>query len=249
MDNRIRPLLDRYADFDFRIDTDEWEAIVSRDVTTGEGDVATTTTVEDIKVSRGEENIFIWCFFLTILQLVLDGGDAYKWVNYVYIDDSISSLDEHNAIVAANHLAQLMVKAKTPPKTVISSHHTLFFNVLGNEFGKKARKYFLSGRPGAAGYLLSDTGNTPFFQHVALREQCETAESCEFHTHHFNVLRSIMEHTASFHGHGDFAEGIRLGEDDPDRTMYTRVVNIMSHGNYSLYEPIEMMAENKAIFR
>ena len=31
--------------------------------------------------------------------------------------------------------------------------------------------------------------------------------------------------------------------------MYTRVINIISHGNYSLYEPVEMMDENKEIFR
>src|SRR3954469_13918240 len=57
MDNRIRPLLNRYGDFDFRIDTTEWEVSFSREVESG----ATTTIVEDIKVSRGEENIFIWC--------------------------------------------------------------------------------------------------------------------------------------------------------------------------------------------
>ena len=56
---------------------------------------------DGIKISRGEENIFIWCFFLAILQLALDGAEAYKWVEHVYIDDPISSLDEHNAIVVA----------------------------------------------------------------------------------------------------------------------------------------------------
>lgn len=255
MDNRIRPLLDRYADFDFRIDTTEWEVTFSRDVTTGEGDKARTATIDDIKVSRGEENIFIWCFFLAIVQLVLDIDEKdddktrpYRWVKYLYVDDPISSLDEHNAIVVANHLAQLLAKAKNPPKTVISTHHTLFFNVLGNEFGKRARKLFMS-RDGA-GYLTRDTGNTPFFHHVAsLRDLCGAAESGELWTHHFNVMRSIMEKTASFHGYSSFAECIRPGDDDPDKTMYTRVVNIMSHGNYSLYEPIEMMSENKAIFR
>ena len=35
-------------------------------------DGGTTATVEDIKISRGEENIFIWCFFLAIVQLALD---------------------------------------------------------------------------------------------------------------------------------------------------------------------------------
>jgi hypothetical protein len=42
MDNRIRPLLNRYADFDFRIDTDEWEISFSREFTTGEGENAKT---------------------------------------------------------------------------------------------------------------------------------------------------------------------------------------------------------------
>src|SRR5690606_37245847 len=102
MDNRIRPLLYRYADFDFRIDTAEWEVSFSREV---EIDGARRVE-EDIKVSRGEENIFIWCFFLAIVQLAMDPEiEAYRWVKYVYIDDPISSLDENNAIAVAHHLA------------------------------------------------------------------------------------------------------------------------------------------------
>ena len=58
-----------------------------------------------------------------------------------------------------------------------------------------------------------------------------------------------MEKTASFHGYRNFADCIQPGEDDPDKTMYTRVINIISHGNYSLYEPVEMMDENKELFR
>ena len=68
MDNRIRPLLQRYTDFDFRIDTEEWAIRFSRTV---DGQI-----IDNIKVSRGEENIFIWCFFLAIVQLALDGADA-----------------------------------------------------------------------------------------------------------------------------------------------------------------------------
>ncbi len=248
MDNRIRPLLNRYADFDFKIDTNEWEVSFSREVTTGEGANPKTEIVDNIKISRGEENIFIWCFFLAIVQLVLAKEEAYKWVKYVYIDDPISSLDEHNAITVANHISQLLLNAADPPKTVISSHHTLFFNVLGNEFQKTAWRYFLGKRP--TDYLLRDTGNTPRFHHVAsLRELCEAADSGELRTHHFNMLRSIMEKTASFHGYRNFADCIQPGEDDPDKTLYTRVLNIMTHGNYSLYEPVEMMDENKEIFR
>src|SRR5690606_33398188 len=99
MDNRIRPLLSRYADFDFRIDTTAWTVSFSRE----ESRDGVTITVDDIKVSRGEENIFIWCFFLAIVQLAIDPEiEVYDWVTQIYIDDPISSLDEHNAVMVAN---------------------------------------------------------------------------------------------------------------------------------------------------
>jgi wobble nucleotide-excising tRNase len=121
MDNRIRPLLNRYADFDFKIDIDNWEVSFSREIQNGDK----LETVDDIKISRGEENVFVWCFFLAIVQLVLDKADAYKWVKYIYIDDPISSLDEHNAIVGANHLVQLFRDTPNELKTVVSTHPCL----------------------------------------------------------------------------------------------------------------------------
>jgi len=102
MDNRIRPLLQRYADFDFRIDTTEQCVRFSRKIERIEDGVPKEETIDNIKVSRGEENIFIWCFFLVIVQLVMDGAEVYQWVKYIYIDDPISSLDEHNAIAVAS---------------------------------------------------------------------------------------------------------------------------------------------------
>ena len=59
MDSRIRRFLHRYADFDFDIDYDEYEVRFHRDIRTSGG----VQRIENIKVSRGEENIFIWCFF------------------------------------------------------------------------------------------------------------------------------------------------------------------------------------------
>lgn len=242
MDNRIRPLLQRYADFDFRIDTQEWAVRFSRTV---DGQV-----IDNIKVSRGEENIFVWCFFLAIVQLTLDGAEAYRWVKYVYIDDPISSLDEHNAIAVANHLAQLLKRPDSKLKTVISTHHTLFFNVLCNELGK-ARKYFVNKNSSSSGYFLcEETGDTPFFHHVAaLAELYQAAWEDRLFTHHFNMLRTILEKTASFHGHKNFAVCIKQEDDDPDGILHTRLINILSHGNYSLFEPQQMLDENKAYFR
>ena len=243
MDNRIRPLLQRYADFDFRIDTQEWVVRFSR---TADGQV-----IDNIKVSRGEENIFVWCFFLAIVQLAMDPEiEAYRWVKYVYIDDPISSLDEHNAIAVANHLAQLLKRPDSKLKTVISTHHTLFFNVLCNELGK-ARKYFVSKNATSSGYILrEESGDTPFFHHVAaLTELYRAAQEDRLFTHHFNMLRTILEKTASFHGHKSFSVCIKQDDDDPDGILHARLINILSHGNYSLFEPQQMLDENKAYFR
>ena len=249
MDNRIRPLLSRYADFDFLIDTDEWEVSFSREITTGEGEAAKTETIDDIKVSRGEENIFIWCFFLAIVQLAMDGAEAYKWVKHIYIDDPISSLDEHNAITVANHLAKLLKKEESQLKTVISTHHTLFFNVLCNELNK-ANKCFLSRDKQPGSFVIRQTGDTPFFHHVAsLAGLYEAEQSGRLFTHHFNMLRSILEKTASFHGYQNFSACIKQDADDEDGVLHTRLINILSHGNYSLYEPQEMLEENKNYFR
>lgn len=64
IDTRIRLLLDIYADFNFTLFFDEGYVAFSREVRT-----RTSTVTEDrIKVSRGEENIFIWCFSLQWLN-------------------------------------------------------------------------------------------------------------------------------------------------------------------------------------
>ncbi len=126
MENKIRPLLHRYTDFDFDLDFTEGKATFNRNIVV-EGH---QERIDNIKISRGEENIFIWCFFLAIAQLALDAvedTDSYSWVKYIYIDDPISSLDDNNAIAVAGHLSQMLKKSKSEIKTIISTHHGLFF--------------------------------------------------------------------------------------------------------------------------
>lgn len=243
MENRIRPFLHRYADFQFDIDYNAGTIRFWRE-THNNADGEDEPVL--IKVSRGEENIFIWCFFLAIAQLVIDGQEAYDWVRCLYIDDPISSLDENNAIAVAAHLAH-MLKGQDRVSAVISSHHTLFFNVLCNEM-TKAQRYFLSHD--ASGYYLHDTNNTPRFYHVAmLTELHKAAETGKLYTYHFSILRSIVEKTATFHGFSNFGDIIKRDSDDEDGMLHLRYMNLLSHGNYSHFEPVEMMEENKQIFR
>lgn len=238
LEDKIFAYLQRYADFDFKIDYVDWNIIFSRD------------GKDFIKVSRGEENIFIWCFFLAICELAIDGEPAYNWVKYLYVDDPISSLDDNNAIAVGCDLAKLLKRAQgrqDPLKTVISSHHGLFFNVVCNELKKQShKKYFLYRSNGSGNYSLRATDDTPFFHHVAmLSELKQASELGNLYTHHFNSLRSILEKTANYFGSDD----ISFCLDQKDKDLHARALNLLSHGAYSIYDPKEMVPDNKELFK
>lgn len=260
LDERIGHYLRRYADFLFDIDYEQWT------ISFRKGDA------RHIKVSRGEENIFIWCLYMAICERVIDGLETYAWVKYLYIDDPVTSLDDNNAIAVASDLAKLLRKAKSrtrpvvmvsdgpgatdhPPRTVpspikavVSSHHALFFNVVCNELKKDAHKKYLLQRPERGNtYTLRATDDTPFFHHVSmLAELQKAAHGGTLYTYHFNMLRSILEKTATFFGRDDFSACIH-GLDDAD--LFARALNLLSHGKYDIYQPAEMVDDNKRLFR
>ena len=82
-----------------------------------------------------------------------------------------------------------------------------------------------------------------------LAELNRAAGTGELYTYHFNMLRTVLEKTASFHGFSQFSACLKKDDNDVDGVLHARLINILSHGNYSLYEPNEMMEENKTYFR
>lgn len=244
LDVKIESFLNNYTDFKFDIDYDASTIAFSKSVIVDGHE----QTVENIKISRGEETLFIWCFFLAICQLAIDKDPAYNWVKYIYIDDPISSLDENNAIAVACDLCSLLTTESNDIKAVISTHHSLFFNVLYNQFGRgvKSKRYFLHNR-GANGYALQDTNDTPFFHHIAiLSELRKVVESDKIYTYHFNSLRSILEKTATFFGYDKIDTCIDgLG----DEVLFERALQLFSHGKYSIFDPVEMGDDNKELFK
>lgn len=252
LEERIGDYLARYADFLFDIDYDNWTISFRKD------------EASHIKISRGEENIFIWCIFMAICERMIDGAESYAWVKYIYIDDPISSLDDNNAIAVASDLAKMLHRAKSrtkketvsgieraipdPIKTVLSTHHALFFNVVCNELKKEAhKKYFLHRPDRGTAYTLRATDDVPFFHHVAMLAEVQKAASDgKLYTYHFNMLRSIMEKTATFFGRDDFSSCIHGVEDE---VLYARALNLLSHGKYAIYQPMEMVEDTKKLFR
>lgn len=253
LEERVFAYLGRYANFDFKIDYDSWHIVFSKEVENPRfrpGSDEPEKIIENhIKISRGEENIFIWCIYLAICELALDeDSNTYDWVRYFYIDDPISSLDDNNAIAVSSDLAKLLRRSSGRNiKAVISSHHSLFFNVMCNELKKEPHNLYFIHENSGGGYSLQSTTDTPFFHHVAMLSELKKAsESGRLYANHFNMLRGVLEKTSSFFGFSDFSGCIHGIEDE---VLFSRALNLLSHGDYSLFEPNELTEDNKQLFR
>ena len=119
-----------------------------------------------------------------------------------------------------------------------------------NIFNNNALKLYLYKDKDLNIYKLKDIKDTPFFHHIVLYAELKKAiESNQLYAYHFNMLRNLLEKTAAFHGYDKFSDCIQKWENDPDNIIYTRVINIMSHGNYSLFDTKELSEDNKGYIK
>ena len=58
-----------------------------------------------------------------------------------------------------------------------------------------------------------------------------------------------MEKTAAFFGHSDISFCLKALDNEEDRALYNRALNLLSHGRYAIYEPTPMGDDNKDLFR
>ncbi len=110
-----------------------------------------TERTGNIKISKGEESNFVWSIFYTLLEelvSILDQPDPSKrddnqfdQVEYVFIDDPVSSLDDNHLIELAVNLSTLIKSSEsTNLKFIITTHSPLFYNVIHNELSNKHYK-------------------------------------------------------------------------------------------------------------
>lgn len=231
-------------------------------------------TFESIKVSRGEERLFVWCFFRCILDQVIGGNDAYKGIEYIYIDDPMSSLDDNNVIAFASQLYKVIRDSRKQEdnakragkedfrriKFVVSSHHSLFFHVMlhGLSDDAKLGRYYLHRDKDSDELVLkSMSDKAPFYYNVAM--MCEIQDAIrndKLYTYHFNIMRSIMEKIREFFGHQDLSiilDGITYKGNLFTETafskgdlidLYSRIVNVFSHEG-QFFSPTLMNEDNK----
>ncbi len=86
----------------------------------------------NLKISKGEESNFIWSVFYTLLDQVVtilniaDPGERetnqFDQLEYVFIDDPVSSLDENHLIELAVNLASLIKFSQSSLKFIVTTH-------------------------------------------------------------------------------------------------------------------------------
>lgn len=232
---------------------------------------------ENIKISRGEERLFVWCFFRCILDQVIEGNVAYKDIEYIYIDDPMSSLDDNNVIAFGEQLYSLIrqqlrqeMEAQRAGKTdfrrirfVVSSHHALFFHTMlhGLIGDKKLVRYYLSRNKQKNQLVLKDMSDndSPFYYNVAIMSEVKKAiDTDKLYTFHFTVLRSVMEKIKEFFGHRDFSiilEGITYKGETYDQTAFSQEELIEFYSRVvnvlthqgSMFAPAPMNDDNKEL--
>ena len=210
---------------------------------------------ENLKISKGEESNFIWSVFYTLLQQVISilgeaevsdcEADQFNQLEYVFIDDPVSSLDENHLIELAVNLAGLIKKAPTSLKFIITTHSPLFYNVLYNELNKK-RCYLLERFEDGTFALEEKLGdsNQSFSYHLHLKKVLEKA-ICgnQIEKYHFTILRNLYEKTANFLGYPKWSDLLPKDKDENNKEMtnpyYNRIIQFTSHSTLSNEEVAE----------
>lgn len=214
--------------------------------------------IDNIKISKGEESCLIWCVFFSLIKLVIDtlnesdpanrDTNQFDELEYIFIDDPVSSLDENHLIELAVNIAELIRQSESNVKFIITTHNPLFYNVLYNELELKKKNkqgneccYLLRKDDDGTYELNGKLGdsNKSFSYHLHLRQILQDAvDNNSIEKYHFMLLRNLYEKTANFLDYPQWSE--LLPEDK--KTYYNRIIQFTSHStlsNEAIPEPTE----------
>ena len=208
---------------------------------------------EYVKISKGEESCFIWSIFYSLLEQTISvlnvaevadrETEQFNELQYVFIDDPVSSLDDTHLIELAVDIAKLIKSSTSELKFIITTHNPLFYNVLFNEFSrvKKTKKWRLEKLSDGTSSLVEQFKDSPFSYHLFLLAELEKViESGDIQKYHFNFLRNLFEKTSTFLGFNNWEE---LLPQESREAYYNRVINLSSHSKHN-GEEISIIQEN-----
>ncbi len=195
----------------------------------------------NIKISKGEESNFIWSVFHSLIEQMISelniaeisnrSTDVFNNLEYVFIDDPVSSLDENHLIELAVNFAELIKSSQSALRFIVTTHSTLFYNVLYNELNNKAC-YMLERFEDGTLALTEKYGdsNKSFSYHLFLKQTIEKAiAENTVQKYHFTLLRNLYEKTANFLGYPKWSELLP----DDKQAYLNRIIQFTSHSTLS----------------
>ncbi len=217
-------------------------------------------TIDNIKISRGEESCLIWCVFYSLLAQIIANlniaepnereTSQFNELQYIFIDDPVSSLDENHLIELAVNIAELIKSSQSELRFIITTHNPLFYNILYNELDlkKKNKKdneccFILDKKDDGTFELngkLGDSNKCFSYHHYLIQIIQEAIDSNNIHKYHFMLLRNLYEKTANFLGYPQWSDLLP----DDKKTYYNRVIQFTSHSTLS-YETIPEPSEQE----
>jgi hypothetical protein len=200
----------------------------------------------NLKISKSEESSFIWSVFFTLMDQVISTlnvnepsereTNQFDHLEYIFIDDPVSSLDENHLIELAVNLASLIKSSQLESlKFIVTTHSPLFYNVLFNELKGKICYMLERFEDGTFG-LTEKKGdsNTSFSYHLYLKQTLEQAiAGNQIQKYHFTLLRNLYEKTASFLGYREWKDLLPGETPDDKKPYYNRIIQFASHSTLS----------------
>ncbi|HGS4494408.1 TPA: anticodon nuclease [Vibrio cholerae] len=248
-----------FSEITFQVASNKPVEVDNPNVAIGEDSVAVQGKYEIIKISKGEESNFVWSIIFTLLEQVISTlnesdlsdriTDKFDGLEYVFIDDPVSSLDDSHLIELAIDLANLIKLSKSELKFVVTTHSPLFYNVLCNELSNKAyekmangtyklsynankefNKYRLEKLADGNFDLLDQPTDSPFSYHLFLLSELQSAiKSGQIRKYHFSFVRNILEKMATFLGYNHWPVLLPKTTGDKPDPFANRILNLSSH--------------------
>ena len=211
---------------------------------------------KEIKISRGEESIFIWTVFYTILEKcieILDEKKEDRSTNFfdnkkiIVIDDPVSSMDDSRIIAVALKISDIMIKSKNKFNYLITTHHPLFFNILFHKSNKTWNKTnYVFMKNGNEYELKKQSSESPFsYHHSIIKEIKYAIDNNILKKYHFNLFRTLLEKTANFLGlkhWNNCLDGIVTNDD------FLKLIDHYSHDKLSDLEYNELIFKQVKLY-
>lgn len=266
-----------YSEVTFQIAAKPSDINSSASVDPENGEAKVEGVYERIKISKGEESNFVWSVFYTLLEQVVSTlnesdttnrpTDKFDGLEYVFIDDPVSSLDDSHLIELAVDLAMLIKSSAYLEgcglRFIITTHSPLFYNVLHNELNNdlknpnqdgvpvwlykrgQAEKYRLDRKVDGT-YELATSNDHPFSYHLfLLSELNEAIKTGQIKKYHFSFLRNVLEKTSTFLGYKRWEDLLEKTVEGTPSPFANRIINFSSHSAHAGEEVSDIEDKDK----